>query len=226
MKNSYIAIILIIVQLAIGLYSCNRSQKSKIELKFEEYVNKNFATPSDLIEIASIELEDSINMREVLDLYLNGSCRPDSIESRITEQFELMSSLFKQTPTWFKNYNKEYIIKLINSESSYLTLSPKWEYLKEEYEKIDSLNLIQKEYVIKARIKQNDKIVMREFYAIDYMIVDSLAISSEKILYKDLPQEIRSLLDALDSYMEAVRLKRNYIHELISFNNKQQQVSI
>lgn len=222
MKNCHLIGVLIIFLCTMGLSSCNYSQKSKLELKFEEYVNKNFADPSDLIEIASIELEDSIDMREFCDLYLNGFYHPDSIENKVNEQLELMVSLAKQVPAWFKYRNREYVMQLWNSEGPYVTLRSEWELLKEEYDKVDSLNLIQKMYVIKARVKQENKTIMKEFYATDYMIVDSVAISDKEILHKDSPQEVLALTDALDAYMNVVRIKMDYLKEIISFNRKQQ----
>ncbi len=221
MKNFHF-IGLLIITLTMGLYSCNHPQKSKIELKFEEYVNRNFANPSDLIEIASIELEDSIDMREYCNMYLNGIYHPDSIETKVLEELNFMASLANQVPSWFKYSNREQVMRIVNSDAIYVTLRPKWKHLKEEYEKVDSLNLIQKMYVIKARVKQEDKIIMKKFYATDYMIVDSMAISDKEILHTDSPQEVLALTDALDSYMNVVNLKMDYLNEIINFNTKQQ----
>ena len=225
-KIGCLAIVFIAIAICnITIISCKNTPKGRVEQKFEEYVKKNFANPSDYIEIASIELEDSLDMKELCQLYLIESC-PDSIEPKITQQMEFAASLTKKAPEWFKDMNKEHIMSLLKSDGYFLRLNPKWSYLKEEYEKVDTLNLIQKFYLIKARVRDNGKTTIKDFYAVDYMIVDSLVINDKPILQKDSPREVLVLTDALESYMEAVRIKMDYLKEFIDYNNKLQQVTL
>lgn len=205
--------------------SCGNTPKGRIEQKFEEYVNGNFANPSDMIEIASIELEDSIDMREYCELYLNE--HPDSIISKIKNQLFVMAYFAKRVPKWFKRDNGEYAMNLLSSYSALplVSLPAKWESLKDEYGKVDSLNLVQKMYILKARVKQGDNIVMQNFYVTDYMIIDSIKISNKEIRHSDSPQIVLNLTDALDSYVTDVSKVTSFYKDLVEFNNKQMQVS-
>lgn len=205
--------------------SCKKTAKGRIEQKFEEYVNKKFANPSDFIKITSIELEDSLNIREMCESYLT-ELSPDSIDSKVSEEEELMSSLANKVPVWFKRNNREYVLQLISSEGAYIRLRPIWNKLKEEYGKVDSLNLIDRYYVIKAQVKENNSNVIKEFYATDYMIVDSLVISDKKIMHKDSPREVLVLCDALESYIKAVKIRLDFLEELRNFNDKQMMVAM
>lgn len=225
LKIGYLSLVVMVATIcSVAVVSCSKCPKGRVEQKFEEYVKRNFANPSDFVEIASIELEDSLDMKELCETYINESC-PDSIELKISQQMVLASSLIKNAPTWFKEMNKEHIMGLLKSDDYFLRLNPKWEYLKEEYCKVDSLNLIQKFYRIKARVKENGSVLIKDFYAVDYMIVDSLKISDKEILQKDSPREVLDLTDALESYMESVRIKMDYLKEFIELNNKLQQLS-
>lgn len=205
--------------------SCGNTPKGRIEQKFEEYVKKNFANPSDMIEIAGIELDDSIDMKEYCELFL--SEHPDSIVSKIRQQITIMGYFAKRVPTWFRRKNSDIAMSLLAeySELPLVTLESKWKVLKDEYEKVDSLNLIQKMYIIKARVKQGDNIMMQKFYAVDYMIVDSLRISDKEIPHTDSPQIILNLTDALDSYMTAANKATSFYKDLVEFNDKQIQVA-
>lgn len=218
-------IFIIIAVFSLGAISCAKPPKGRIEQLFETYVDKNFANPSDLIEIASIELEDSIDFRQICELYLNQYC-PDSVDSKIIDQIMLMPVLAKQAPTWFNRRNGEYDLRLISSEISDLRLAPGWEHLKREYEKVDTLNLIERFYTIKARVKQNEETIMKIFYAVDYMIVDSLAISDKEIPITDCPHDVLAFTEALDSYIKLVKIKLDYLNEITEFNNKQRKASL
>lgn len=204
--------------------SCSDTHKGRVEQKFEEYVKRNFANPKDFIEIASIELEDSLDMRELCELYINDSC-PDSIEPKITHLVESATRLANRAPQWFKDENRSHVWGLINSESRYVRLDAKWQYLKDEFERVDSLNLVQKMYVIKARIKDGNNVTLKNYYAVDYMIVDSLKIDDSPILQQDSPREVLALTDALEDYMKVVRIKMDYMKEWIDLNNKLHQVT-
>ena len=144
MKTYHLINVLIIAPFLLWVYSCNYPEKSKIELKFEEYIRKNSANPSNLVEIASIELEDSVDMRELYELCLSEPA--DSIIFKISKQMNVMSYFAKRVPDWFKRDNGEYAMYLVSSYSDVplVTLQSKWENLKKEYEKVDSLNLTQK----------------------------------------------------------------------------------
>ena len=224
-KIGCLAIVAIVITIfGVAVISCSKHPKGRVEQKFEEYVKKNFANPSDFVEIATIELEDSIDFRDFCQLYLT-QMSPDSIDFKISEQIQLASTLIKKTPKWFKESNKEHIMYLLNSDSYFERLYPKWQSLKKEYFKVDSLNLIQKFYHIKARVKENGSIGMKDYYAVDYMIVDSLIISDKEILQNDSPREVLDLTDALDSYMKSVRIKMDFLKEFIELNNKMQQLA-
>ncbi len=205
--------------------SCKHIPKGRIEQKFEEYIKRNLANPNDFVEIASIELEDSLDMRELCELYINKSC-PDSIEPKITQLVESCAFIANRMPQWFKDESRNHVWHLINSESRYIRLDVKWQYLKDEFEKVDSLNLVQKMYIIKARIKESGNVTLKKYYAVDYMIVDSLAIDNKPILQNDSPREVLVLTNALKDYMEVVRIKMDYLQEWIDFNNKLQQVTL
>ena len=215
---------IVLVICSITITSCKNTPKGRVEQKFEEYVKRNFANPSDLIEIASIEMEDSLDMRALCELYLNESC-PDSIEPKITQLVKSAAVLSNQAPQWFKDETRSHVWDLINSESRYVRLGAKWQYLKDEFEKVDSLNLVQKMYNIKARIKEGNKVILKNYYAVDYMIIDSLKIDEKPILQHDSPREVLVLTDALEDYMKVVRIKMDYLQEWIELNNKLQQVA-
>lgn len=205
--------------------SCKKAPKGRIEQKFDEYVEKNFANPNDFIEIASIEMEDSLDMRALCELYINESC-PDSIEPKITQLVNRCASLANRAPQWFKDETRSQVWDLINSESRYVRLGTKWQYLKDEFGKVDSLNLVQKMYIIKARIKDGNDVALKNYYAVDYMIVDSLKIDDKPILQNASPREVLVLYDALEDYMKVVRIKMDYLQEWIDYNNKLQQVTL
>lgn len=216
-------IFLMIAFCGIIVSSCKNTSKGRIEQKFEEYIKSNLANPNDFVEIASIELEDSLDMRELCKLYIYESC-PDSIQTKISHLVESCASIANRAPQWFKDESRNHVWNLIHSESSYVRLDAKWQYLKDEFEKVDSLNLVQKMYIIKARIKESGNVTLKNYYAVDYMIVDSLAIDDKPILHNNSPREVLVLTDALEDYMEVVRIKMDYLQEWIDFYNKLQQV--
>ena len=80
-------------------------------------------------------------------------------------------------------------------------------------------------YVIKARIKDGNNVTLKNYYAVDYMIVDSLKIDDSPILQQDSPREVLALTDALEDYMKVVRIKMDYMKEWIDLNNKLHQVT-
>ena len=68
--------------------------------------------------------------------------------------------------------------------------------------------------------------IMKIFYAVDYMIVDSLAISDKEIPITDCPHDVLAFTEALDSYIKLVKIKLDYLNEITEFNNKQRKASL
>lgn len=187
MKIRHNLIFLLIISPFI-LLGCSKYSKERVEIKFKEYVQQNFANPDDLEEIVSVIKTDSTDLEQMIksaiETYDSTQEIMDSLSSRLKE-------VLPATKTSII-YSSD-VQAALNNQLNVLDLK-KYDYafgkiyvnnLQEILDSIPSNKLKHRGYEIKTKIKGYPEIVT--YYGVEWAGVDSISFSREKIKAYEMP---------------------------------------
>lgn len=209
-------IFVILISICLGItFSCDTLMKDRIEIKFQDYVSNNVDNPKDLVEVVSIEKTDSFDILQ----HINGCINDVSLDSLRNGKIKYMEKLIYLAPKLPDNIRAEIGEKVLpiileyknQVYSDVASYNLKKKELSLLYEGIDSTKAVQRSYLIKARIRHNGDVVMKEFYAMDCCIIDSVVISDTPIQTENLPSQVSEALTVLNEFWAIIKKEMKFI---------------
>lgn len=199
--------------------SCQRKPKSRIEERFERYVQENFVNSKDYKGLNAIEYTDS------LDLYSIGTSvlsMADSLNAILTTKID---SLYKakenfRHSSYLEKYIKDLEFKVLWMEYSNAIIN--------DSIRGDSVNGILnmtepsmftiRSYTLKAKIDGNTEI--SPYYALDCVLGDTIIYSSSPIKFSALPEPLVSLSGLIDRCVEDNKKRVKLIMDIDKFEQR------
>lgn len=194
---------------SIFISSCGSQPKSRIEQKFQNYVNENFGNPKDLVEIVSITKTDSFDILGHIDILLSSN-QMEYLSELYAKYGEALINLAAKLPSSKKYELSKKVLPLINEKSSTIysdlaSYNTKREKLIRLVNDIDSTFAVSREYLIKARVRTKDEVVVKKFYVMDCCVIDSVMISESSIKTSELPPQTLEILIAIEEYWGVIK---------------------
>lgn len=101
-----------------------------------------------------------------------------------------------------------------NLPSDLRSYNSKKKDLKIMAEGIDSTMAVSRNYIIKARIKKDGEIVVKDYYATDCFLIDSVIVSTTPIKIADLPSQTSEILTTLSDFWDVIDKQVKYTNRL------------
>lgn len=203
----------IIVVLLLAVASCQQKPKSRIEERFEQYIQRNFVNPSDYKGIADIEHTDSFDFQSVSKDVLSIA---DSLNGILVVK---MDSLSKSRAKSEYSSGLDGIIKDLEFQVLWMKYS---NAIVNDSLRKDSIDAILKmyepsmfvtqSYTLKVKIDGNTEIT--PYYALDCALIDSVYYSPSPIKKSVLPSPLLSLSGLIDRCLEDNNKRINLIAEI------------
>lgn len=219
---------LIALMLIIGVifmaFGCTPKSKSRIEQRFEQYVQENFYNPRDFEGFSAISLIDTF---DVIDIGNGCIEQSDSINAMLTKAMEDMNKQLKTANSHaIENCRSEGIsiaFKFMDVANGIHKRNTRKEHLAKLLESVDSAKAVNRLYVLKARIKGKIEIV--PYYAMDCAVIDTILISDKPIQRKDAPDALTDIFNLIDEFVEENGSRLKLLGEILDLTQKLQLYS-
>lgn len=201
-------------------FSCENGIEKKIEKEFKTYVNENFGEPSDLKEIVSIELKDTVSYADISNIVKKARNISDIIEGQIdTIHSWSADGTLRQILT---NNSEDYSLKKALKdyadmmENTYL-FDFKYKIRQLREFDINDKRIIYFHYIIKTRIKEEQEAKIYHAY------IDSngkIKIKNKAMLTGEAPEDYLTKFKFLeDFYITSTDImdKTNTLIERVTF---------
>lgn len=197
--------------------SCDPPIKDRMEIKFQDYVSNNFGNPKDLVEVISIVKTDSFDILQHINTAIN-EVSLDSLQKGALKYCEKILYFAPKLPHNVRGEIRGKILPIILEHKSSIysdiaTYNLKKKELNLLSENIDSTKAVSRSYLIKARVRHNGDVIIKEFHAMDCCIIDSVLISDTPIPTEDLPTQVSEALTVLTDFWAIIKKQ-------IDLNNK------
>lgn len=201
------------------ILSCESQSKGRIETKFQNYVNNNWGDPKDLIEVISVVETDSFNILSHVNEIEKVSL--DSLQKEMLVRAERLLYLAPKLPHQKREEIGKKVLPLIIEVNANLlkdmaSYNSKKEEVKRLAANIDSAMSVSRNYIIKARIKQDDEIVVKEYYAMDCFAIDSVIFSYAPIKVSDFPPQTYELVTTMRDFWDIIDKQLTYNEKLLN----------
>lgn len=218
-----IAIVMMLI-FSVILIGCSHKSKSRIETAFEKYASETLVDKSELKDIKSIELTDSV------DFYNMAQETAMLSEQAISEMDSITELYYKALPNAPKSriYSHDVQDKL-NSHIDFIKMNQyeiavvevATKSLRQLIDSVSNLNKINRSYKIKVELKSNPEYVI--YYAQDFAFADSIAFSKDPIVCDYMPDAMKrasQFIELITSEGSVIVEHTNRMKEIISMLQK------
>lgn len=193
---------MLVVGVIFMAFGCTPKPKSRIEIAFENYVERNFVEPNKYLGISSIAVVDSM---DVIGIISDFEALMDSISVIHNDDIEYINKHLPKTSYSFKmNHAVEFSQILLSGLDHTLSTPNRKGSMKNNANSLlnlsDTTRRINRIYHANVKIKGN--IEMTTYYIVDCALIDTILISPNPITTSDTPYPLCDVLTLIDSYKE------------------------
>lgn len=199
----------------ISFVSCDKTIEDRIRNEFKIYVNENFGSPSDLKEIVSISLKDSIGFQQMKRLGLEALKLDSILNDMNSKNFEWINNSSKNM-SHAANENIGELRSAIEDNIEYLHFGlPKYysakNNLEKQLEQNDSTRYVH--YKIKARVKIGENKKINTYHA----YIDNngkIKITDNELKISEMPDSWKEITSDIDAFIAEAEKRKEILFNM------------
>ena len=227
MKKYLLSAAIIAITFILG--GCQQSVEHRIKQGFKNYVQTTFDNPKDLLEIVSISnIPDTVSAVQIANMALSAEIDVERVLDENDKQIDSLMRVFNSSRLHTPNsVSESRRLEILQLSERMVLMSKKLEKRIDTYGQRQAVSnkvkemLGEKEYPIyydfeiRARVKEDDKIRLKSYYAYTTNIDSVFIYRNDEFRYSDMSKDAEELCKESDKLLKMIHSELDEKNEYV-----------